>query len=341
MRVGLVGAGAIGRFVAAELAEGGAEVVALERRAGSPRVTAVRVGGRSVLPTVPVRLTTDPAALSGVEAILVAVKGSDTEAVGRTRAPVVTPGTVVVSLQNGLDNADRLRAALGSCVAGGVVTYNVYLDADGCAHQATSGPLMAEALGQPYAPVLSRLAQAFARGGERLELRRDIAAIQAGKLLVNLNNGVCAATGLGIAASLRDGDTRACFAMCIEEGSRVFAAAGRRAARVTALPPWLLARALRLPDAWVSRLAKRLANVDEEARSSTLQDLDRGRATEIGELNGAIVALAERVGATAPANAEVTAVVREHERAVSAGDRPTFVTPAALRARLLRAVRGP
>jgi 2-dehydropantoate 2-reductase len=75
----------------------------------------------------------------------------------------------------------------------------------------------------------------------------------------------------------------------------------------------------------VTRLARRLASVDEGARSSTLQDLDRGRATEIGDLNGAIVRLATSAGRRAPVNERVTDVVRRHEAAVLRGEKPQFV----------------
>lgn len=338
MRIGVVGAGAIGRFVAAELSEGGEDVVLLAHRPGAKPVAATRVDGRRVEQRAPIAITTNPRDLERMDVVLVAVKAADTDAVAQALASILSPEAVVVSFQNGLENAPRLRRALGARVAAGVVTYNVFLDANGAVSQSTAGPLLAEALPAPHAAKLTALAHAFARGGDDLELRHDIDRVQEGKLLVNLNNGVCAATGLGIAASLRDRDARACFAMCLDEGWRVMRAAGRRPARVTALPPFLLARALRLPDALVSMMSRRLAKVGEDARSSTLQDLDRGRATEIDELNGAIVAIARRRGTRAPANETITEVVHEHEREAMEGRRPSFVPPRQLRERLERAV---
>jgi 2-dehydropantoate 2-reductase len=340
MRVGVVGAGAIGRFLAAEISEGGAPVAVLARRPGARPISATRVDGRPVVPSAPLEITTSPSLLAPCDVVLVAVKGSDTQAAAEMLATVLSADAVVVSMQNGLSSAPRLRRVLGGLrVAGGVVTYNVFLDASGHVRQATSGPLLVEALPPPRGLVLAELSRVLARGGDRLELRRDIERVQEGKLLVNLNNGVCAATGLGIAASLRDADARACFAMCLDEGLEIMRAAGRHPARVTALPPALLSLSLRLPDAWVSRLAKRLAKVEEAARSSTLQDLDRGRRTEIDELNGALVLLAEAKGLRAPVNEIVTRIVHEHEEAVLRGARPSFISAGALRALLERASR--
>ena len=167
-----------------------------------------------------------------------------------------------------------------------------------------------------------------------MEIRDDIADVAAGKLLLNLNNGICAATGLSIAASLRDADARWCFARCIDEGRRVMKAAGLRPARASVLPAWAVALVMRLPDAMVLRMARTLIAIDDRARSSTLQDLDRGRRTEIGELNGAIVKLAAEAGTAAPANARVTEAVRAHEKAVELGQTPAWLRPAELRSRI-------
>jgi 2-dehydropantoate 2-reductase len=323
--IGVVGAGAIGRFVAAELAAGGADVVVLARRAGAPPVEACRIDGSPVLVRTEPRLTVEPKDLADAESVVVAVKSQDTAAVADQLRDVLDPAAAVASLQNGLDAAPALRRVFGERTAAGVVTYNVFLDPSCVARQKTSGKLIFDPLAGEPARRMSELQRALVAGGDVVELRADIHAIQAGKLLLNLNNGVCAATGLGILASLRDPDARACFSSCILEGLDAFRATGVRPARVNALPPGVIARALRLPNFIVTRLARRIASVDEGARSSTLQDLDRGRATEIDDLNGAIVRIAAQSGHLAPVNERVTEVVKRHEAAVLAGEKPRFV----------------
>ncbi len=332
MRIGVLGAGSIGKFLAAQLGQGGEDVVLIGRRPEGRPVEAVRIDGRPITPGR-VETTADTETLRGCSVVLVAVKSADTAGAAATLAPALSSGALVVSFQNGLRNAETLRGAISVPVAAGVVTYNVFLDEAGRAHQATSGKLLVQHL--PEASEAQRkLQEAFARGGERLELREDIPDVQAGKLLVNLINGVCAATGLGIAEALGDRDARACYSLAILEGSRVLRAAGLRPARVTALPPALLGRALRLPDAWVAVMARRLARVKGAARSSTLQDLDRGRRTEIGDLNGAVVTIAREAGLDAPYNRMITETVHAHEDAVLSGRAPSFVSASELHERL-------
>ena len=335
MRTGVFGAGAVGGFLGVALSAAGIPVVLVGRRA----LVVVRdqllmepLGGAERSPGADLVVTDDPEHLGAVDLCLVTVKSRDTEAAAAQLAGVLPPDTLVVSFQNGLDNVRRLREGLTQPVAAGVVSFNVRRDG-GRFRQLTSGPVLVEALEDPRAQALRG---ALARAGLRAKLRRDIDDVAAGKLLLNLNNGVCAATGLGIAASLQSPDARRCFARCIQEGLTVMRDADLKPVGVLPIPPGLVARFLTGPEVLLRPLTRLLVRVDPAARSSTLQDLDRGRPTEIDALNGAIVALAESLGREAPVNARVVQVVRRIEARVARGEAPDFVPPA----ELLRALDG-
>ena len=93
---------------------------------------------------------------------------------------------------------------------------------------------------------------------------------------------------------------------------------------------------LQMPNFLVMLVARKMVSLDPSARSSTLQDLDAGKPTEIGDLNGAIADLARAHGLRAPANQTITELIRELETA----ERPlTFIEPSALRARIDAASR--
>lgn len=335
MKVAVVGVGAIGGFVAAELASAGVEVIGLHRPGRPPGpVIGEQIGGVRRQAADRFEPTDDPTRLAEVDACLLTVKSNDTAALASMLADNLGPHAPVVSLQNGLHNVGWLATALPHRATAGVVGYNVFVDEDGVRHQATAGKLYVGTLPGIPGARLRVLRACFGRAGATMELRDDIADVAAGKLLLNLNNGVCAATGVSIAESLRDADARWCFARSIDEGRRVMKAAGLRPARASALPAWAVAVVMRLPDAMVLRLARTLIAIDDRARSSTLQDLERGRRTEIGELNGAIVTLAAEAGTAAPANAVITEVVRAHEAATELGQSPAWLAPSELRARI-------
>ena len=208
--------------------------------------------------------------------MLVTVKSGDTEAACTQLAALTRRDCVLVSLQNGLDNSATLRARLGDRVVGGIVSYNVIREDGGaCLRQTTGGSILAGRGAGEVAAAMRTLARALDVAGLTLELRDDIDEVLAGKLVINLINGVCAATGLSLADMLRSRDARWCWAQCMRGGVDILTRDGRRPARVIALPPWLLPRVLGLPNAIVTRVARRLVSVDPAARSSTTTGIRR------------------------------------------------------------------
>lgn len=326
LRVGVFGAGAIGGYLGAWLSSVGCRVTLVGRGPIVERpseLRAVDITGRTATPNADVEGAGSAGALADVDVCLVAVKSQDTAAAGAALAAALRPDALVVSFQNGLDNAARLRDA-GLLAIGGMVTFNVIRDGDLRLRQTTTGPLMSGTVeGEPQRRALSRLAAAFGRTPSPLERKPDIDAVLAGKLLVNLGNGLSAMTGLPTATALASRDYRRGLAAAIEEGLRVLRASGRPVRIPFPLPPAVVLRVLRLPTPVFRVAARSMVRVDPEARSSTLHDLDRGRPTEIDHLNGAIVAIAERAGVDAPFNRWVTEEVHRLERA----PRPLRYTP--------------
>jgi 2-dehydropantoate 2-reductase len=355
LRVGVLGAGAIGGYLGIRLSAAGAAVTLVGRRElveHRERLHAVTLEGAEIRPSAGLEVAEDPAALARAEVVLVTVKSQATAGAAEVLERHAPADATVVSFQNGLRNAEVLRKVLGARVVAGMVTFNVFREDHGARFRhATRGPLVAgvdEATrgrrrpaapseASPHAERMRALAERLAASGLPLQLHPAIDDVLAGKLLLNLNNGVCAATGLPIAASLRSRDARWCLSRCMLEGLAALRPEGYRPTSVIGLPPAIIARALRLPDAILLRVAKKLLSADPSARSSTLQDLDAGKPTEIDELNGAIAALCRTQGRAAPANATITELVHSLE-----GRTPPlpFVTPAELRRRIERASLG-
>ncbi len=336
-RVGVFGAGAVGGHVGTRLSAAGLPVVMLDRAqrvAAGPPKHAVDARGGIHPRGEDLVLTSDVAELSDVDICLVSVKAANTESAARTLAGVLPPSVAVVSLQNGLRNPDRLRTQLSHVIAA-VVGFNAVAGPDGVTTETVSGKLyLGEGQTRASNEALQAIASALRQTGLPTEIRSDIDAVAAGKLLLNLNNGIGGATGLGIAAMLADPDARACFSKCLLEGRRIMTAAGRSVARVGPLGARGVAAAMRLPT-W---LVKATAPVAPTAITSTLADLRSGRPTEIDDLNGEIVRIAQSLSKSAPCNAVVVEAVHAHEHSIAAGDPPQWLRPAQLRARI--AARG-
>jgi 2-dehydropantoate 2-reductase len=218
----------------------------------------------------------------------------------------------VISLQNGIGNAELLRKLLPrQLVLAGMVPFNVVHRGAGSFHRASEGELTVadhEAL-DPFVPL-------FAAAGLPLDRRRDMEEVQWGKLVLNLNNPINALSGLPLKQELADRDFRRCLAILQREALAVLAAARIRPARLTPLPMSLLPPLLEMPDFVFTRLASRMLTIDPLARSSMSEDLEAGRRTEVDYINGEIVRMAERLGRPAPANARIIELIRAAEAGV-------------------------
>ncbi|MCX4745702.1 2-dehydropantoate 2-reductase [Kitasatospora sp. NBC_01287] len=322
LRIAVLGAGSIGCHLGGMLAEaaevtliGRPEAMAAVEREGLTLTgpgDAARRGIRTV------RTATDAAAAAGADYVLVTVKSADTAGAARQLAAHLDPAAVVVSFQNGLHNPRVLAEGLpGHRVLAGMVPYNVVRAGTAAFHQGTAGRLMLA--DTPHSAPLAAAARA---AGLPLVLRQDMPAVQAAKLLMNLNNAVNALSGLPLREQLGRRAYRACLARCQREALAAFRAEGITPARLGPVPPALTPWVLGLPDALFQRLAGASLRIDARARSSMWEDLRRGRPTEIDSLQGEVTALAARHDLPAVANARLVALVREAEAAGPGAARP-------------------
>ena len=332
--IAIAGAGSIGCYVGGCLALAGRKVDFLGRgrvvealRMHGLRVSDLDGRDRRIDPAA-LAATDDPAAaLRDADIILVTVKSGATGEMATMIAAHARPDAIVLSLQNGIDNVEKLRAKLPARrVLAGMVPFNVVRSPDGEApfrvHRASEGKVM---IGDG-APDLAGLLDVEGLG---IEVRADMKAVLWSKLLMNLNNALVALSGLPLAAELADRNWRFILAGQIEEALAAMKATGIAPARITALPPSLLPKVLRLPDWLFGLLARRMLAIDPGARSSMWDDLQRGRPTEIDELQGAILDLARQAHTPAPVIERVAALVRQAE-AEKRG--PPSLTPGAVRA---------
>jgi 2-dehydropantoate 2-reductase len=312
MKIIVFGAGSIGCYVGGALLAAGADVLLIGRGRMHQRIAQHGLlltdlnGGSNRLEPAQVPYSENPADLAVADLILVAVKSADTIDAASAIQRHAKQSALVVSLQNGVGNAEVLRERLaGWHVLAGMVPFNVVQMADGRFHRGTEGELMVEA-----SPLIEAWQPIFQAARLPLQPRSDFNEVQWGKLLLNLNNPVNALSGLPLREQLSRRAYRCCLALLIEEALSVLHAAGIRPAKVARVAPRLLPLLLRLPDSVFRHVAGAMLRIDPQARSSMWEDLQAGRRTEIDYLNGAVVTLAESIGCPAPANRRITAMVR-------------------------------
>jgi 2-dehydropantoate 2-reductase len=321
LRIGVMGAGAIGCYVGGCLAAEGNDVVFVGRERlkadlGASGLTVSGLDGERPRTVAKEKLVfaTQLSALADRDVVLCCVKSAQSAEVAEQLASVLRPDAIVVSMQNGVRNADVLRAGLpNQTVLGGIVGFNVVSKDNGNFRQATSGPLVIEA-SSPADPRVAKLGVLLEATGLEVEITADIRAQQWSKLVMNLNNAVSALTDQPTKELLFGDGYRRSLAAIMEEAVHVLRKSGTRTARLGPLPIRLFPFVLRLPAPLLRLVAAAQVKVDAEARSSMWEDLSRGRKTEVDYLNGEIVRLAEASAMEAPLNARIVALIHEVEQ---------------------------
>ena len=326
--IGVAGAGSIGCFVGGMCAAAGRRVALLARarvireiESNGLNLTSFEGSEWKIAPGQ-LALSGDPGIFADASMVLVTVKSADTAEIADIIARDAPPDAVVVSLQNGVGNASVLRQRLaGRVVLAAMVPFNVIAAGEGRFHRATSGDIVIE---KDDADTAGRLSVP----GLTMRSSRDIAGVQWGKLLVNLNNAINALSGLPLRQQLAQRSWRALFADQIAEGLAAIKAEGIRRVSSTPIPPGWTPHLLRLPDTLFGMLLGRTMKIDPQARSSMWEDLQRGRRTEIDYLQGVITEIADRRQLQVPLSRRIVALIK---RAEAAGQGSPRLTPQQIR----------
>jgi 2-dehydropantoate 2-reductase len=209
----------------------------------------------------------------------------------------------------------------GRRVLAGMVPFNAMALGGGRFHRGTSGDIVIE---QDDAATADQLSVP----GLKMRPSRNIAGLQWGKLLVNLNNALNALADLPLRQQLTQRAWRRLFAEQMAEGLAAIKAEGIKPVSSTPVPARLTPHLLRLPDAVFALLLGSTMKIDPEARSSMWEDLQRGRRTEIDHLQGVITEIADRHGLQVPLSRRVVTLIKSAE---AAGKGSPGLTPEQIR----------
>lgn len=292
MKVAVMGAGAVGCYYGAMLARAGHEVVLIGRPSHVEAVNArgLRLETKAFDEHVKVSASTEPSAVQGTDLVLFCVKSTDTEAAAEQIKPHLAPGALVLTLQNGVDNDERVRSVLPSSneVAAAVVYVATEMAGPGHVKHHGRGELVIAPSGRS-----EEVARHLEAAGVPTQISANVRGSLWAKLILNCAyNALSAVTqlpygvlvkGSGVTDMIRD-VVAECLAVAKAEGVEV---PGDTDAAVRAI-------AQTMPSQY----------------SSTAQDLARGKPSEIDHLNGLVVRRGEALGVPTPANRVLFVMVK-------------------------------
>ncbi len=302
MKIAVVGAGAMGSLFGGLLAASGEDLTLVDvwrEHVEAINAEGLRIGSHEGSRTISVRATTDPSSVGSVDLIIIFVKSYDTLEATRDALPMVSEDTVFLSLQNGLGNIEKISEVVGSGrVIPGTTAQGCTLIGPGEIVHAGNGPTIIGELDGRLTMRAFEIRDTLERAGFETEISETIRGAYWSKVLVNVGiNPITALTRLRNGELLDDPEIKGVMRRAVEEAIEVAEALGI--------------------DLGYGDHVERVYDVARATamnRSSMLQDVERGRRTEIDALNGAVVRLAKGLGVNVPMNEALTAAVRALER---------------------------
>ena len=301
MKFAIMGTGGTGGYFGGLLARSGEDVTFIARGA---HLEALQTRGLTVKSplfgdfTLQVKATHAPQEVGPVDVVLFCVKSYDTEEAAQQILPLIGPETVVLSLQNGIENEERLAQAVGEdTVLGAVAFVTAKIEAPGVILQTTKlSKLLFGELHGDITQRACRLQQVFEHANIATELHSDIHVALWEKFLF-----ICALSGMTALTRLPIGQVLACpesREMTRQIMSEVAEVARRR-------------EVILAPDC-VQRNFQSLERLEPQARGSLYVDLINGHKMELDTLNGAVVRLGREVDVSTPMNFAVYAALKPY-----------------------------
>lgn len=310
----IFGAGSIGCFNGLAWLSEGLDITFLGRESTGDELrkhggTITGPFGEAHISGEKITYSTTPDILAQADIIFLAVKATGNETAAREIIENARPGTLVVALQNGIGNVERLRGWLpGFEIAEGMTPFNVIKA--GPAHWKKTMN------GEVILADHPRLRAFFAPLQEtrfKVQFHQQMQAVLWSKLLLNLNNALNALSGETIYDEFSNRRWRKILEAAQREAFAVADALGIEPAKFTPLPPRLLPAFIGSPDWLFNTLGLRMLGVTRDARSSMSSDFAANRKTEIDCLNGAVAELGGKHNIPCPVNEAITRLVKQAE----------------------------
>jgi 2-dehydropantoate 2-reductase len=302
VKVAIVGVGAMGSLFACLLSRAGYSPWLLDNcqeRVDAVKRDGIQVEGITGSHHVKInKITTRPEEVGAVDLLIIFVKAYDTGTVMKGIIPLVSDGTLVLTLQNGLNNLERIAEVVGKGRAvGGITAYGATRLSHGHIRHAgvgetTIGPLKGEEIKE-----IGNIKHVLDTAGVTTSITEDIEGTIWGKLIINAAiNPLTALTQLRNGEIIEHTELLDVQSRVVEESCAVAKAKG-------------VTIHYRNPVEKVKDVCKATGS----NRSSMLQDILNGKRTEIDYINGAIVSEGKEYGIPTPYNYILTSLVRAME----------------------------
>ncbi len=303
MKIGIIGTGAVGGYFGAKLVKAGLEVVFVGSKRSTPIIKEKGFYIKSPKGDIAIEnpnISDNLDELKTADVILLCTKAYDTEEIAEAIKNIIKKDSIIISLQNGIDNEEILAQILGKEK---IIAASIYLSAasisPGVINHAGSGKIILGELNQKMTPRLEKLEKLFSDAKIPVATSTDLKKDMWKKLLVNsAYNGFTALIGCSLKDIHSETGAKDAYLEVLKEGQTVAKTAG-----------------IFITDEEIEQLFEMInQTVFINFKSSTLQDLEKGNKLEIDAIQGEIVKIAKKNNVKAPLNNLIYSLLKLKEK---------------------------
>jgi len=302
MKIVVLGAGAMGSLYGGHLAEGGSEVCLLD--VWKEHVDAINRNGLTIegdsgeRVIKNIKATTNIADIGKADLVLVFVKSTITDKAIANNIDIFDENTVVLTLQNGLGNVEKISQSISEKnIIAGVTAHGATMLAPGKIRHAGIGATHIGELDGSISQRIESIAMVMNASGLETTVSQNVLGLIWGKLLVNVGiNALTAITKLKNGQLIENKETEELLEQAVQEA-------------------WSIVKTKGITLSYEDPIyhTKQVCKATAENRSSMLQDISNNRKTEIDMINGAIVREGEKLGIDIPVNKTLTNLIKAIE----------------------------
>lgn len=303
MKIVVLGAGAMGSLYGGHLAEAGNEVWFLDvckEHVDTINENGLYIEGVSGNRNIKnIKATTSKSYIGEVDLVLVFVKSTITELAVSQNKEIFGQNTIVLTLQNGLGNVEKINHVIDKKnIIAGITAHGATMLEPGKIKHAGTGQTYIGELDGSFSSRIQKVAEVFKEANLETKISNNVMGLIWGKLLVNVGiNALTAITGLKNGQLVEFPETEELLELAVKEAYSISKAKG-----------------IKLDNDDPISHTKEVCRATAENRSSMLQDVTNKRKTEIDMINSAIVKEGIKLGINTPINKSLTNLIRIIEK---------------------------
>ena len=310
MKFAVIGIGAVGSIIGGLLTKSGEYIILIGKKY---QVDVIKQNGITIRgldeKIQDIKTDVDLSVLKDVDAVFICVKSQDTESLVSQLKKYVRKNTLIISLQNGVRNAETVSKITGNPTLAGVVLFNAIYSNPGEVELTIEGGILLEN-DKKFSKKISDLLN---KAGIKTIIVENIKGYQWSKLILNLQIAVTALTGQTIKESITNKNSRKIIVATMKEGLDILNRCNVTRQKLPRTDPQDLIKKLDRYNSLILKLGSGLMGVKDNAKNSMWQSLARGKPTEIDFINGEITRLAEKKGFKAPINSKLVKLIKQAE----------------------------